>query len=79
MQNPVLQQNAEGNNETRCTQTTRNVMKTVDSALENKTSIVVNGRINDMAKTLSSGKNENYLKVNESEAAKRHKTEDSPW
>ena len=49
MENPVLQQNAEGNNETLCTQTTRNVMKTVDSALENKTSIVVNGRINDKA------------------------------
>jgi RHS repeat-associated protein len=70
MENPALQQNAEGNNETHCNQATRDVMKTVDSALENKTSIVVNGRANDMAKTLSSGKNENYLKVNESEAAK---------
>jgi len=74
MENPALQQNAEGNNETHCNQATRDVMKTVDSALENKTSTVVNGRANDMAKTLSSGKNENYLKVNESDATKNAQT-----
>jgi len=74
MENPALQQNAEGYNETHCNQATRDVMKTVDSALESKTSIVVNGRANDMAKTLSSGKNENYLKVNESEATKNAQT-----
>ena len=70
LQNPALQQNAEGYNETHCNQATQNVMKTVDSAIDNKTPIVVNGRANDMAATLSSGKNPNYLSVSESTASK---------
>jgi hypothetical protein len=46
-------------------------MKTVDSAVDNSKSIVVNRRANNMAKTLSTGENKNYLKVTESEAAKK--------
>jgi RHS repeat-associated protein len=73
MGNPALQQNAEGNNETHCNQATQNVLKTVDSALDNKVPIIINGRANDMATTLSNDKNPNFLSVTEAQAAKNAK------
>jgi len=70
--NKALQEivDADGNSQTFCNFATQNVMTTVSSAIDDKTSIVVNGRANDMAKTLDNGKNPNYLQVSKDEAEK---------
>ena len=67
MENPSLQENADGYGETHCNQATQNVLRVVSSAF-NDPSIVINGRANDMAGTLSGGDNKNYLSVDEATA-----------
>ena len=67
LQNPALQQNAEGENETHCNQATQDIMKTVASATSNKD--VISGNANDMITTLNSGKNNNYVAATKQEAA----------
>jgi len=54
-ENPSLEQNADGNNETHCNQSTQNTLSTVASAMDDK-SAIVNGRANSMIDQMSSGK-----------------------
>jgi hypothetical protein len=69
MENPALQQYANGPNDkdTHCNQATQDVMKTVASIFSDK-SIVVRGNANDMAETLGSGANTNYAPATRQEA-----------
>jgi RHS repeat-associated protein len=71
MENPSLQQNAEGNNETHCNQATQAILKTVQSTTS--APILVNGNANSMAKTLNSESNINYIKVDQATAEQNAK------
>ena len=68
LQNPSLQQNADGYNETHCNQATQDVMKTVASAMDNNTDIIITGNANKMASTLAKGSNPMYQNVSYEEA-----------
>jgi len=59
---------ADGNSTTYCNFSTQNVMKTVESTLDNNASIVVEGKANQMSKDIA--KNPNYTEVNEDYASK---------
>ena len=63
LQNPSLQQNADGYNETHCNQATQDVMKTVASAMDNNNDIIISGNANKMASTLAKGDNPMYQSV----------------
>lgn len=68
MQNPALQENAQGQGETHCNQSVQCVMKTVASATGNP-GVLVTGDASTMTHTLENGKNPNYKQVTEQEAA----------
>ena len=59
-ENPSLEQNADGNGETHCNQSTQNVLKTAASTLSDK-SLPVDGRANTMIDKISSGKVSNLI------------------
>ena len=65
--NPALQQNAMGLGETHCNDATQNVLKSVGSALGDK-SINIPGLANDMMTTFEKGKNTNFKQVDEKTA-----------
>jgi len=67
--NPALQQFANGpdDKDTHCNQATQDIMKTVASIFGDK-SILIKGNANDMAETLNSGENTNYVSASQQEA-----------
>lgn len=67
MENPSLQENAQGQGETHCNQATQNIMKTVASADGNQEA-VVKGNANTMVSTLEKGTNSSYKKVDQTTA-----------
>jgi len=69
--NPALQQNAEGQNETHCNQATQDIMKTVASATGDK-SVVITGNANTMTDKLN-GTTPSYFKVDQNAAKQNAK------
>ena len=66
MENPSLQQNADGYNETHCNQSAQCIMRTVSSYTNSN--VLIMGNANSMFKQFQEGTNTNYTEVSKSEA-----------
>jgi hypothetical protein len=67
IENPALQQNAQGTGETHCNQATQAIMKTVNS-INGDLNVIVSGNANTMTNSLNAGTNSSYKSVDQATA-----------